>query len=471
MKLRVLGILSLLVVVIVVTVSSVILTSASRELTQELQINRVAALNRFAQLASDALEDSNTTQLQREMDRYSELYGEGILIHMQGQTLHSGDLRDDQPEVKDALGRASLNLSDTTLDSIRAFGTGNEIISRSFGTASQVLGEVVMEVNLDAARQKLRERWLVVVLAALALGALLLLAAARITGWVLRPVQRLGRAVHELETTGTTSQLPEAGPPELRELSRSFTAMANTVSESMESQRRLIADTSHQLRNPVGALRLRIDLLQLALRSEPEKAAAAGVVAELERVEGMLDGVLKLATAEHRAFAGASRVEQDPEHHRPSVIDPFPVLQGEAERATPAAAQAGATITLLEPARPITLACNPEELAHMVGELLANAIKYAPAAHIQVATEPSQGGIAVVISDDGPGLPADQRAVSTSRFWRAPQHSSIPGNGLGMTIVERLAEANGARLVLEDSKPHGLTVRLEFGHPRGESDA
>ena len=471
MKLRVLGILSLLVVIIVVTVSSVILTSASRELTQELQINRVAALNRFAQLASDALEDSNTTQLQREMDRYSELYGEGILIHMQGQTLHSGDLRDDQPQVRDALGRASLNLSDTTLDSIRAFGTGNEIISRSFGTASQVLGEVVMEVNLDAARQKLRERWLVVVLAALALGALLLLAAARITGWVLRPVQRLGRAVHELETTGTTSQLPEAGPPELRELSRSFTAMANTVSESMESQRRLIADTSHQLRNPVGALRLRIDLLQLALRSEPEKAAAAGVVAELERVEGMLDGVLKLATAEHRAFAGASRGEQDPEHQRPSVIDPFPVLQGEAERATPAAAQAGATITLLEPARPITLACNPEELAHMVGELLANAIKYAPAAHIQVATEPSQGGIAVVISDDGPGLPADQRAASTSRFWRAPQHSSIPGNGLGMTIVDRLAEANGARLVLEDSKPHGLTVRLEFGHPRGESDA
>ncbi|MFC8039555.1 ATP-binding protein [Paenarthrobacter sp. NPDC057355] len=470
MKLRVLGILSLLVVVLVVTVSSVILTSASRELTQELQINRVAALNRFAQLASDALEDNNTTQLQREMDRYSELYGEGILIHMQGQTFHSGDLNDDQPQVRDALDRASLNLSDTTLDPIRAFGTANETISRSFGTASQVLGEVVVEVNLDVARQKLRERWLVVGLAAVALGALLLVAAARITGWVLRPVQRLSQAVHELEATGTTSQLPEAGPPELRELSRSFTAMANTVSQSMESQRRLIADTSHQLRNPVGALRLRIDLLQLALRSEPEKAAAAGVVAELERVEGMLDGVLKLATAEHRASAGAARVDQESGHQLLSVIDPFPVLQGEVERAAPAAAQAGATITLIQPSRPVTIACNPEELAHMVGEVLANAIKYAPGAHIQVATEPAQGGTAVVISDDGPGLPADQRAASTSRFWRAPQHSSIPGNGLGMTIVERLAEANGARLVLEDSKPHGLTVRLEFGHPGEGAD-
>jgi signal transduction histidine kinase len=470
-KVRVLGILSLLVVIIVVTVSSVILTSASRELTQELQINRVAALNRFAQLASDAAEDNDTTQLQREMDRYSELYGEGILIRLQQKTLNSGGLTADRLEARDALNRASLNLSDTTLNPIRAFGSGTDIISRSFGTASQVLGEVVLEVDLDAARQKLRERWLVVVLAAVALGALLLVAASRITAWVLRPVHRLSKAVHELESTGKTTQLPEAGPPELRELSRSFTAMADTVTESMESQRRLIADTSHQLRNPVGALRLRIDLLQLALRSEPEKEAAAGVVAELERVEEMLDGVLKLATAEHRASEGTARVERESEHQRLAVIDPFPVLQGEVERAMPAARNAGSELTLEGPPSESQIMCDPDELAHMVGELLANAIKYAPGAHITAATHETKGGTAVEISDDGPGLPADQLAASTTRFWRAPQHSKIPGNGLGMTIVERLAEANGARLVLENREPHGLIARLEFARPRDGSHA
>lgn len=462
MKVRVLGILSLLVAIIVVTVSSVILASASRELTQELQINRVAALNRFAQLANDAAEDNDTTQLQREMDRYSELYGEGILIRLQQQTVSSGNLSEDQPEVSDALNRASLNLSDTTLNPIRAFGTGGDIISRSFGTASQVLGEVVLEVDLDTARQKLRERWLVVGLAALALGALLLLAASRITDWVLRPVHRLSKAVHELETSGKTSQLPEAGPPELRALSRSFTAMADTVTESMESQRRLIADTSHQLRNPVGALRLRIDLLQLALRSKPEKEAAAGVVAELERVEDMLDGVLKLATAEHRASEGSARPDQAAEHQRHAIIDPFPILQGEVERAAPRAQRAGSRLALQQPDSPTEFPCDPDELAQMVGELLTNAIKYAPGARITVATRQTQGGSAVVISDDGPGLPAEQLAASTARFWRAPQHSTIHGNGLGMTIVERLAQANGGRLVLEPNEPHGLTARLEF---------
>lgn len=465
MKLRVLAVLSLLAVVIVIAVSSTILTSASRELTQEVQINRVAALNRFAQLAYDAALENDSTQLRREMDSYSGLYGEGVLVRLQQGTLRSGGLDENRADVREALSRASLNLSDTTIPALQPFGSGSEVISRSFGTANQVLGEAVLEVNPDAARQKLRERWLGVGIAALALGTLLLLAAARVTGWVLRPVHRLNAAVTELETTGRTGRLPEDGPPELRELSRSFTAMAQTVSESIDSQRQLIADTSHELRNPVGALRLRIDLLQLELQTASEKAAAAGVVAELERVEDILDGVLKLATAEHRAFEGSAGTHRTTEHGRAAVIDPYTVLQEEVDRAAPAARFAGSELVLETPGPPLQLACNAEELAHMVGELLTNAIKYAPGAQITVAARPRPGGLAIEVSDDGPGLTSDQRAASTTRFWRAPQHSRIHGNGLGMTIVDRLAQANGAHLVLAERSPHGLTARLEFPFP------
>jgi signal transduction histidine kinase len=464
MKLRVLGVLSLLSALIVIAVSSTILASASRELTQEVQINRVAALNRFAQAAYDAATDNDSIQLQREMDGYSRLYGEGILIRLPQSTLRAGGLGEDRADVHDALSRASLNLSDTTIPALQPFGAGSEVISRSFGSANQVLGEAVLEVNLDAARQKLRERWLVVGLAAAALGAVLLLAAERVTGWVLRPVHRLNSAVTELESTGKTSQLPEAGPPELRKLSRSFSRMAQTVSESIDSQRQLIADTSHQLRNPVGALRLRIDLLQLELQTAREQAAAAGVVAELERVEEILDGVLKLAAAEHKAFEGSARGPLDPaslESHAP--IDPFPVLQEEVERAAPAAKLAGSTLELQAPPRPPSqLACNADELAHMVGELLTNAIKYAPGAHISVGIYDHPDATGIEISDDGPGLSAEEREASTTRFWRSPRHRDIRGNGLGLTIVDRLAEANGARLVLEERSPHGLTARIEF---------
>jgi signal transduction histidine kinase len=278
---------------------------------------------------------------------------------------------------------------------------------------------------------------------------------------VLRPVHRLNSAVTELEATGRTSHLPEDGPPELRQLSRSFTTMARTVSESIDSQRQLIADTSHQLRNPVGALRLRIDLLQLELQTAREQTAAAGVLAELERVEEILDGVLKLAAAEHRAFEDSAL--GPPAGGIKDPIDPYPVLQEEAERAGPAAQRSGASI-LLEgpPDPPVQLACNAAELAQMVGELLNNAIKYAPGAHISVAVRERSGAAIIEVSDDGPGLSEDERAAATTRFWRSPRNREVRGNGLGMTIVDKLAGANGGSLRLAERSPHGLTARLEF---------
>ncbi|RAX46361.1 sensor histidine kinase [Arthrobacter sp. AQ5-06] len=464
MKLRVLGILSVLALLIVIIASNAILTSAGRELTQELQINRAASLNRLAQVAFDAASAGETAQLQTEMDRYSELYGEGVLIRLQQGTLRSGGLNEDRADVRDAVARANLNLSDTTLTPLQPFDSGSEVISRSFGSASQVLGEAVLEVNLDAARQKLRERWLVVGLAAAALGAVLLLGAARVTGWVLRPVHRLNAAVTELEATGRTGQLPEAGPPELRELSRSFTTMAQTVSHSLDSQRQLIADTSHELRNPVGALRLRIDLLQLELKTAREHDAAAGVLAELERVEEILDGVLRLAAAEHRASEDSARGPLGtPSRGAQAPLDPYPILQEETERAGPAAQRSGASILLADPPEPaVPIACNAAELAQMVGELLNNAIKYAPGAHISVAARARQGTVTLEVSDDGPGLSADERTAATSRFWRSPAHRKIRGTGLGMTIVDKLAGANGGWLGLAEASPHGLIARLEF---------
>ncbi|GAA3685302.1 HAMP domain-containing sensor histidine kinase [Arthrobacter ginkgonis] len=470
MRLRVLGVLSLLTVVLVLVVSSVILSSASRELTQTVQINRVAALNRFAQLAYDAALDDDPTQLQREMDRYSALYGEGVLVRLPQGTLHSGGLGQDRQDVQDAVSKAGLNLNDTVLPPLRPFGTGPDVIARSFGTSSQVLGEAVLEVKLDAARQKLRERWLLVGLGAAAVWAVLLLGAAGVTRWVLRPVLRLDSAVSQLGATGTATALPEAGPPELRALSRSFSAMAHTVSESLESQRRLIADTSHELRNPVGALRLRFDLLRLELQTERQRNAADGVAVEMDRVEEILEGVLKLASAEHRGFEGAAW-DAAGSGPGPALIDPFPVLQEEAERAEPAARLAGSSLVLgAAPEPPVQLACNAGELSQMVGELLTNAVKYAPGAHISVDLRTGPGSVEIEVSDDGPGLSAEERAASTTRFWRSPRHRQIRGTGLGMTIVERLAGANGGRLLLEERAPHGLVARLVFPRPTAEGE-
>jgi signal transduction histidine kinase len=467
MRLRVLGVLSVLCLVVVFLISGTILGSASRELTQELQINRAASLNRLAQVAFDAAGDGDTVRLQREMDTYSGLYGEGIVVRVQQDTLASGGLDARRSDVQDALSLARLNVSNTSLEPLEPFGSSSRVIFRPFGSASQVLGAVVLDVRAGTAQQKLRERWLAVGIAALALAAVLLVGAARVTGWVLRPVLRLDSAVHELERTGRAGRLPDDGPPELRELSRSFTAMARTVSASMAAQRQLISDASHQLRNPVGALRLRLDLLQLELKTAREHDAAERALAELERVEEILDGVLKLAAAEHRASEGYLRASGTPaDHAAAQPVDPFPILQGELERAAPLAEQAGCRLVLAAAPQPAALvACHPAELAQMAGELLNNAIKYAPGATVTAAVRTEKDAVVVEISDDGPGLSESERASAATRFWRSPRHSSVPGTGLGMTIVGELAAANGARLVLAEAAPHGLAARIRFPTP------
>lgn len=466
MRLRVLGVLSLFSVLIVVAVSASILASVSRELTQELQINRVAALNRFAQVADDATASGDTAQLQREMDRYSALYGEGVVVHTPHATLTSGGLSADRADVRESIGRAQLNLSDTTLEPVQPFGPGSEVIARSYGTASQVLGEAVLDVDLTAAEQKLRERWLLVVFGSVAVWALLLTGAERLTGWVLRPVHRLTAAVIAFEESERATRLREEGPPELQRLSRAFSAMAEHVGASMQAQRQLIADASHQLRNPIGALRLRTDLLALELDTPEQQEAAAGVARELEHVEDVLDGMLRLAAAEHRVHEGS--VAGSPAAamgERAEVLDPWAVLQEAVERAAPAALRSGARLELAEPpAAPLRFACNRSDLADIVGELVENAVKYAgaPGARITVGAALRDGTAVVEVADDGPGLTPEERAASTTRFWRAPEHSASRGTGLGLAIVEQLAEANGGRLVLAQAAPRGLVARVEF---------
>jgi signal transduction histidine kinase len=64
------------------------------------------------------------------------------------------------------------------------------------------------------------------------------------------------------------------------------------------------------------------------------------------------------------------------------------------------------------------------------------------------------------VSDDGPGIPEDERALATQRFWRSPSHQNIDGTGLGLTIAHVIAEASGGRLELLPNAPHGLVARL-----------
>ena len=192
MRLRVLGVLSVLCLVVVFLISGTILTSASRELTQELQINRAASLNRLAQVAFDAAGDGDTVRLQREMDTYSGLYGEGIVVRLQqARPAAPGTWTRSRSDVQDALSLARLNVSDTiprTAGALRITFPRHlpAVRQRQPGPGRRGPGCPRRHGPAKAPRALAWRR-----VAALALAALLLVGAARVTGWVLRPVLRL----------------------------------------------------------------------------------------------------------------------------------------------------------------------------------------------------------------------------------------------------------------------------------------
>lgn len=470
MRIRVLGILGLLLCLIVVILSAVLLQSVSRDATSEVQLNRLAALNRFVQLAAHAEGQSDLDMLQLEIDSYTELYGEGLLISLGQQQLVSGSIDPQDPAVAETVRNAGLNLERIEIPQLNAFSTEPALISRPFGNSAQVLGSVTMQVNLEAARDQVISSATGVLLVTLGFGAALLLIADRLTAWVLRPVHRLDDAVNDLAKTQQPVALEEQGPPELRALSRSLGAMAQAMAGSLEQQRELIAETSHQLRNPVAALRLRVDLLKLRL-GEAGPQAVQAVEKELERVEILLDGVLRLASAEHRLAEQHAGDQLAPAVPRSQRIHAARMLAEELERHTEAAQRVGTKLELdaaTPQAQQAVVACNGFDLQQMLAELVENALKYAPGTRLLLRVLAAADTVDIQVIDHGSGMSAAELQQAGQRFWRAEHVRSGPGTGLGIAIVDRLARANAGELLLACPAGAGLQATLRL--PRAEQE-
>jgi signal transduction histidine kinase len=241
----------------------------------------------------------------------------------------------------------------------------------------------------------------------------------------------------------------------VRELGAAFNRMSDAVATSAEEQRRLVADTSHQLRNPLAALRLRVDTL------DPHVAAAGratyrSTVVELDRLEALLDGLLDLAAAESMATALAAGARPGDRAELTAVV---------AERLDawrPAALEAGVRLQVAPATGPVEAACTASEVEQLLDVLLDNAVKYTGrGATVEIALRAGDGRALLDVRDDGPGLPAEQLQQATRRFWRAPG-STARGSGLGLPIAERLVTARGGTLRVSSPPGSGLVVTIEL---------
>ncbi|MFD9010268.1 ATP-binding protein [Streptomyces sp. NPDC059552] len=318
-----------------------------------------------------------------------------------------------------------------------------------------VVAVVATESPTDEMRARILEGWLLI---AGGLAAAMLVAfgaALRLTSWVLKPVQTLDAAAHGIATGRMNSRVAAAGgPPELQRLARSFNEMADNVEEVLEQQRAFVADASHQLRNPLAALLLRIELLALELPEGNEEIAS--VRTEGKRLTQVLDDLLDLALAEHASAEisltdiGALTAER--------VAAWRPYAEEKGVRLT----EAGRTA--------VTGWADPIALSSALDAVIDNALKFTPTGEeVEVSVSTAGRSVRVVVADRGPGLTEEELLRVGDRFWRSGHHQNIKGSGLGLSISRALLAAGGGTLSYETNPPHGLrvTVAVPRTDPQG----
>lgn len=421
---------------------------------QESFIDRLTDTIYYASRAERPLAESDPAGLAglaAELVRYDEVYG--VAVTVLGTDRAPAAASRGRPPVLDEDGRGRLELALANRGSepyplLLPWDGRPLVLAEPVLVDGEVRGAVVTVSPTEALRAGELLVWSAVtaaVLVALGLGVLVSLPVVR---WILRPVRRLdegtGRVAGAVLAGGVAEPVSDGrGPPELRRLSASFDAMAETVTQALSAQRAFVADASHQLGNPLTALRLRLSNLDGHVDA-PATDDHVAALEEAERLWTLLDGLLALARAERAAVSVTIDVDgavtDRLEAWRPLAEHTGLRLVRFGTNALQATAPAGAIETVLD-------------------AVLDNAVKFSPpGGSITVTTAACSDGVEIAVRDTGPGLAPAELERATDRFWRSPTQSNVEGSGLGLAIAARTAALAGGTLQLELPPGGGLQV-------------
>ncbi len=269
---------------------------------------------------------------------------------------------------------------------------------------------------------------------------------------IARPITKLTRRTERLADGDFSVRADDAtGPPEVRELSRSFNAMAGRLGLVIENQRHFASAASHQLRTPLTALRLRLEQAQELVPSDASVLADTldASRAEADRLQEMVEQLLALARIEGGSTATMS-------------VNASEIARNRIEMWESLAAERGVRISghIAEHA---SCAVIDGALEQIIDNYIDNALTVAPEdSEIVVSVVRSENHVVIDVIDAGPGLQPEQREQAFERFWRGAATTNSAGTGLGLAIVLQLAIASGgtAELLPRTDGSSGLLARV-----------
>lgn len=313
--------------------------------------------------------------------------------------------------------------------------------------------------TLDARQQVERRMLLGLAVLEIALITLMLMMLPWAVGWGMRPLARLRSEVDRRAASDLTPLATDEIPSEIRDLVGAFNGLLDRLKATLLSMRRFTADASHQMRTPLSILRTHISLLRSAQRDGEDTSGTIDEIDEASaRLQRLLVQLLALARADSATVARDALEEVDANDLVATMAGDYAVH----------AVEAGVKLRF-EPipdgddgaARLVT---NVMLATELLGNLLDNAIRYNNrGGHVAVSLAADSAGLTVIIDDDGPGIPAEDRARVFDRFTRLDRNPARSGSGLGLSIAIAIAKAIGVKLGLESPPSgHGLRATAHF---------
>ncbi len=349
----------------------------------------------------------------------------------------------DERTLAVAAGTGEAFFTNTTIADVRARVLTIPIEVSSEQTAALQIAHPLDDVHRQLDRLKLILLFVSLAGIGLAAGGGLL-----VSETTLVAVRRVSDAAERVTSTLDTSErVPESGRDELGRLASSFNAMLAALQEAIETQKRFVADASHELLTPVTSVQTNLEVLARAERlpAKKRKALIGDLLGELREMRKLVGNLVELA----RGKSGERREQLRLDGLVGDCIDQaslrFPGLQFEAE---------------LEPS---TLEGDPERLERAVSNLLENAAKWSePGGRVEIALKGGDPGAELTVRDHGPGIADEDKPHVLERFYRSAGARSLPGSGLGLAIVREVAEAHGGSVEVADAEGGGALLRLKL---------
>ncbi len=269
-------------------------------------------------------------------------------------------------------------------------------------------------------------------------------------------VARIRRTASEVVAGDLSRRIPVFGPDdEFVRLNRDINHMLDRIEQLVNNVKDVSNAIAHDMRTPLGRIRAQLDVaLRPGSGGDQLAEAARQAIDNVDSLITTLDRMLQISEAE----AGAGRRFFDEVDVRAVVTDVVELYD--------AVAESRGIVLLAETSSSAAIFGDKNLLASAIANLVDNSLKYAGSgAMVRVGSALDGASVSIVVRDNGPGIPAAERAKAMERFYRLDRSRTQPGNGLGLSIVAAIAELHWGKLILEDGHP-GLVARIVL--PRAE---